>query len=746
MNLLSVADCLASDVVRVLEEERALAFRPQALYAVFRSSKEHGRFCGLSTARDIAQHPEWIFADLVEHRPLVTLPPDAPVSQALTLMDGGGDEAVAVLDEDGNFVGAVTRTSILQGLLQETTRMHALLEKDRQQLAVWSRRLTELYEASRTLLDVLSHSSVERDLLQTGIEALAHLLQARYGALGIVDERGRLLDFVHTGVSSEEAARIGRYPEGKGLLGVVIRENTTVRLEDLSQDPRSAGFPPGHPPMKSLLAVPIAHRDHVYGRIYLCDKRDGTPFSTEDETLALNYAHTLALALDHARELEQIRRQQQLDYLAHFDTLTGLPNRALLTDRLQQALRTAQRHPRRVAVLFIDLDDFKHVNDSLGHVVGDQLLKGVAQRMLGCMREEDTLARLGGDEFVMVLSDLRDPPDAGIVARKILTVLAAPFVVVGQEIFASASIGISLYPFDAENADALLANADSAMYHAKGLGKNNYQFFTAEMSRLARVRIQLESRLRHALERGELVLHYQPQVEVESRRIVGMEALLRWNNPELGLVSPEDFIPLAEETGLIVEIGAWVLQTACRQAREWQKAGFPVRVAVNLSARQFQQEGLTETVLQILRQNGLAPSSLELEITETVLMQNTGDVMDVLDRLSREGVRFSMDDFGTGYSSLSYLKKFPIHVLKIDRSFVRDIPNDANDVAIVSAILAMSSRLNLEVVAEGIETAEQLEILRERSCQYGQGYYFSRPVPPAEATALLKGEQEGCRE
>lgn len=739
MNSLRIVDCLASDVIRVLEEERALENKPIALYAVFRSSREHGRFCGLCTTRDIAQHPDWIFADLVEHRPIVALPPDAVVSQALTLMEEQQTEAVAVLADRGDFLGAVTRTSILQGLLQESARMHALLEKDRQQLEAWSRRLAELYEASRTLLEVLSHSSLERDLLQTGIDALARLLQARYGALGLVDEDGRLVDFVYTGLSREEAARIGCLPQGKGLLGVVIRENTTIRLEDLTQDPRYAGFPPGHPMMKSLLAVPISHLEHVYGRIYLCDKRDGTPFSAEDETLALNYAHTLALALDHAREMEQIRQQQkELDYLAHFDTLTGLPNRALLIDRMQQALRVAKRHRQKVAVLFIDLDDFKHVNDSLGHATGDRLLTAVAQRLLGCVRAEDTLARLGGDEFVVVLPELRDLQDAAIVAQKILMALEAPFAVEGHELFSRASIGISLYPTDADSADALLANADVAMYHAKRLGKNNYQFFASEMARLAHKRLQLESRLCRALERGELVLHYQPQVELESRRIVGMEALLRWNNPELGWVLPGDFIPLAEEIGLIVEIGAFVLQTALSQAKAWQEAGFPIRMAVNLSARQFQQNGLVETVLASLRQNGLAPSVLELEITETVLLQDTGNVLDVLTRLSSEGVRFSMDDFGTGYSSLSYLKKFPIGVLKIDRSFVRDIPNDENDVAIVSAILAMASQLNLETVAEGIETAEQLETLRERGCRYGQGYFFSQPLSSAETTALLQ--------
>lgn len=735
---LMVGDCLASNVVRVLEEERALHHRPEALYAVFRESTAHGRFCGMATAHDVALHPEWIFADLTEHRSPLALPSDARLEQALALMDEHGGEVVAVLDADGGFLGAVSRTSILHALLQETGRMNALVEEDRQQLAAWSQRLSSLYEASTTLLKVLAHTVIETDLLQAGIEALASLLQARYGAVGILDEAGGLKDFVHTGISPEMVARIGRYPEGKGLLGTVIRDNTAIRLDDMAQDPRSAGFPPGHPPMKSLLAVPVSHLGHVYGRIYLSDKSDGVPFSADDETLAMSFAHTLALALDNAREMQQIRhQQQQLDYMAHFDALTRLPNRELLTDRILQALAQAQRHQHRVAVLFIDLDNFKHVNDSLGHATGDLLLKGVAQRMLEELREGDTLARLGGDEFVILLPDIHDVQDAAIVAQKILTVLETPFDLQPHEVYAGASIGISIFPADADGMDALLANADTAMYHAKSLGKNNYQFFAAEMMRRTQGHLRRERCLRHALEKNELQLHYQPQVEIGSQRIIGMEALLRWNSPELGQVPPLDFIPLAEDTGLIVPIGAWVLHTACTQAKNWLDAGLQVRVAVNLSARQFQREALTEAVMQALQKSGLPPNFLELEITESILMENVEAAIATLKQLSSLGVRFSMDDFGTGYSSLSYLQHLPIDVLKIDQSFVRDIPASANNAAIVSAIIAMAAQLNLEIVAEGVETGEQLEFMRARCCQCVQGYYFSRPVAAVEATALL---------
>lgn len=735
---LLVGDCLAPDVVRVLEEERSLHHRPEALYAVFQESTQHGRFCGMATAHDVALHPEWIFADLTEHRSSLIVSPDADLERVLAMMEAHRGEAVAVVDESGGFLGAVTHASILHALLQETRRMHAMVEEDRQQLAAWSQRLSDLYAASTALLKVLAHTVIEADLLQAGIEALASLLQARYGAVGILDESGGLRDFVHTGISPEVAAHIGRYPEGKGLLGAVIRDNTAIRLDDMRQDPRSVGFPPGHPPMKSLLAVPVSHLGHVYGRIYLSDKLDGAPFSADDETLAMSFAHTLALALDNAREMQQIRhQQQQLDYMAHFDALTGLPNRGLLTDRTLQALAQAQRHQRRVAVLFIDLDNFKHVNDSLGHSLGDLLLKGAAQRMLGELREGDTLARLGGDEFVVLLPDIDEVQDAAIVAQKTLSTLEAPFDLQQHEVYVGASIGISIFPADADGLDALLANADTAMYHAKSLGKNNYQFFAAEMMRRTQEHLKRERLLRRALENNELRLYYQPQVEIGSRKIVGMEALLRWDSPELGLISPADFIPLAEDTGLIVPIGAWVLQVACAQAKSWLDTGLRTRVAVNLSARQFQREALAETVMQALRQSGLPPDLLELEITESILMENVETAIATLKQLSQLGVRFSMDDFGTGYSSLSYLQRFPIDVLKIDQSFVRDIPGNANDAAIVSAIIAMASQLGLEIVAEGVETGEQLDFMQDRSCHCVQGYYFSRPIPPDDATKLL---------
>jgi diguanylate cyclase (GGDEF)-like protein len=735
---LTVGRCLAPGTLRVLDEERPPAAGRGRLYAVFTGSTETGPYRGTASAEDVARHPDWIFADLVGRRPAPTLPADAAIECALALLDEHRQDAVAVCGPGGVFQGLVTRASIQAELLAETRRMQAMLEEDRAQLVHWSARLAKVNDASRRLLGVLARGGIDADVLQAGIGSLAGLIGARYGAIGMVDDAGRLQRFLYTGLSDEEAARIERYPQGAGLLGAVVRENATLRLDDLSQDPRSAGFPPGHPPMKSLLAVPVAHNGQVYGRIYLTDREDGQPFDTDDETLVLGFAHTLALALDNAREAERIREQQhELDRLAHFDTLTGLPNRVLLGDRMRLALAQTRHHDYRVACLFIDLDDFKHVNDSLGHAAGDLLLRRVAERIRMTLREGDTLARLGGDEFVVLLPDLRDAHDSARVARKILAALDEPFDLGPQEVYAGASIGISLYPVDASDQEGLLANADAAMYQAKSAGKRAFQYFAREMAERAHAHVRAESGLRRALRQGEFGLHYQPQIEIASGRIVGMEALLRWHDPQRGLVSPASFIALAEDTGLIVPIGAWVLHTACRQARRWMDAGTAVRVGVNLSARQFRRSGLLDTVRDALTESGLPPALLEVEITENLLMQNVEGARDTLQQLGELGVRVAMDDFGTGYSSLSYLKRFPVDVLKIDRSFVHDVTADPGDAAIVSAIVAMAVQLGIEIVAEGVETAEQLEFLRVRHCQYAQGYLVGRPVEAEEASALL---------
>ena len=429
----------------------------------------------------------------------------------------------------------------------------------------------------------------------------------------------------------------------------------------------------------------------------------------------------------------------QLHHLALHDTLTRLPNRSLLEDRIAHAITSSERSGKHFALMFIDLDRFKTINDSLGHHYGDKLLQCVATRLTDCLRAEDTVARLGGDEFVVLLSDIAAPTAAASVALKLLDTLAQPMDIEGQQQSISGSIGISIYPEDGTTLRELMSNADSAMYHAKKVGRGNHQFFAPEMNAAAGARLELEQALRLALERKEFELHYQPKVDVASGNVVAMEALVRWRSPTRGLVPPNDFIGVAEEIGLIIPLGAWVLRAACEQNQAWQDAGLAqLRVAVNLSAYQFRQKDLPEFVASVLRDTGMAGTWLELEVTESVVMHNPQEAIRILEQLSAQGIHISVDDFGTGYSSLSYLKQFRLDTLKIDRSFVRDINSDADDAAIVRSVIALAHSLRLQVIAEGVETAEQLEYLRALGCDQYQGYLRSKPVPAAEFEAMLR--------
>jgi diguanylate cyclase (GGDEF)-like protein/PAS domain S-box-containing protein len=436
---------------------------------------------------------------------------------------------------------------------------------------------------------------------------------------------------------------------------------------------------------------------------------------------------------------QQRRAAEQLHYLAHRDALTDLPNRTLLHDRLSQALVQAHRAQTFVALMFLDLDRFKAVNDTLGHVVGDLLIRAVAERLLKCVRETDTVARFGGDEFTILLTNVAQAQDAALVARKILEALSHPFHLGGPELFVTTSIGITIYPTDDESVDGLFKNADAAMYRAKEQGRNTYHFYTGELNTKSLDRLTLENDLRHALARNEFVAHYQPQIDLTTGRISGTEALLRWRHPSLGLVSPNRFIPIAEDTGLIGPIGEWILRAACTQSQAWQTAGLaPIRMSVNLSGRQLEDPRFIDTVGRVLRETGLRPDTLDLELTESVIMRNAQSTISTLQDLNRIGVRFSIDDFGTGYSSLSYLKRFPVHVLKIDPSFVRDVTTDPADAAIVQAIIALAHALHLKVIAEGVERPEQLAWLRANGCDEMQGHLFSRAVPADVCTQFLQ--------
>jgi diguanylate cyclase (GGDEF)-like protein len=438
---------------------------------------------------------------------------------------------------------------------------------------------------------------------------------------------------------------------------------------------------------------------------------------------------------------ERKATEATITHLAHYDALTDLPNRRLVQDRIQQTVVWARRSGAQFAVMFLDLDKFKTINDTLGHDVGDQLLQMVAHRLTECLRAEDTVGRQGGDEFIVLLASLSAAEDAALVAQKILATLSAPFVINGQDLRTGASIGIAVYPQDGGDVETLLKNSDTAMYHAKEAGRSNCQFFTQAMNAAAAERLLLESSLRQAIERHELLLHYQPLVNIADGNIVATEALVRWNHPELGLVSPARFIPIAEDSGLIIPLGEWVLSQACHQLKQWREQGIALqRMVVNLSPRQFRQKHLVENFSRVLSETGVDPHWLGLEITETVIMENPELSIGILDELKALGIELSLDDFGTGYSSLGYLKRFPIDKLKIDQSFVHDITTDADDAAMVAAIIVMAHQLNIRVVAEGVETEAQLAFLREQGCDEYQGYYFSRPL---SADTLCSGFLSG---
>jgi diguanylate cyclase (GGDEF)-like protein/PAS domain S-box-containing protein len=492
-----------------------------------------------------------------------------------------------------------------------------------------------------------------------------------------------------------------------------------------------------------LAALRTLLREQKEGRVTLRNyHKDGTLFYNELHIAPVRSAkghvtHYVGVLNDIS---ETKRYQQELEHHVNHDALTGLANRHLLQDRLQQALFRASRRDLRCAVMFLDLDHFKLVNDGLGHHIGDALLKSVAAELLTILRPEDTVARFGGDEFVLVASEVHDLAAVTDIAERIVCRLSMPMLIGDQEITVSASVGIAMYPEDGQSVDELLKNADAAMYHAKQGGRNTFSFYSREMNVSISTQFALKNKLAKAVEQGELVLHYQPQAAAKTMELVGIEALLRWEHPELGRVGPERFIPLAEETGLIVPVGEWVLQTACHFAAELRKEGTEFgRIAVNLSARQLHQANLAQMIEAALRVSGLPPDCLELEITESMMMGNTEKVLRILSELKEMGVRLAVDDFGTGYSSLGYLRRFPIDRLKIDRTFIDDVPASQHDCTITKAIVSLAHNLNLNVIAEGVETQAQLAFLAENDCDEIQGYFLSKPLDEDTLRTFVHG-------
>ena len=624
--------------------------------------------------------------------------------------------------QEGFFASHASRALgvlVLGTLLSTTLALYIQfqIERSRGITVLVERRTAELLEANR----LLQEDNEARRRAEQALRMRERAIEASNNAVVITSARPPFFPIEYVNPAFERIT--GFKPED------VIGKSCNILW---GQDSEQSG-------MHEILQSGMEQREgHATMRNY---RKDGTPFWCEifiapvkDDAGRVD--HFVAIQYDIT---ETRRYQEELETLANRDNLTGLANRNLLNDRLNQALLHAANHQLPLWVAYLDLDRFKFVNDTVGHRVGDRLLRQIARRLEAGLRNSDTIARVGADEFILVLQERADELAVADELQRLLDAIARPLADEDHEFFLSASIGVAAYPNDGNDPETLIKHADIAMYRAKETGRNNAQFFTAAMNQRALERLRIESDLRNALERQELLLHYQPQVDLQTGRVVGVEALLRWEHRELGMVPPGRFIALAEETGLIVPIGAWVLRTACAQAKAWQQEGFaPLRMAVNLSARQFVQKDLVESIAATLVETGLDAACLEIELTESLVMTDVERAIGVLRSLKSLGVKLSIDDFGTGYSSLSYLTRFPIDVLKIDQSFVRDITLDAEDAAIAAAIISLAHSLKLQVIAEGVETEAQLTFLRRHRCDQMQGYYFSRPVPPAELLRMLK--------
>jgi len=628
------------------------------------------------------------------------------------------DRGQVILDATGRAVRMIGAMADISSRKQAEERIH--------NQALRQRLIAEFGQQAFASSDV-------DDVLSRAVELVTVALNADYCTVLELDESAKqLLIKAGSGWPSETMARRTVAIRPGGRLEFVLSRREPLIIEDLAKDERFSESPLVRMGVRSGIQVPIFGTAGTFG-ILSAHARAANHFGVDDASFLQSVANILAVAI------ERRSAEQRLERLAQFDSLTGLPNRHLFYDRLLKTLAHARRSGQPMAVLFIDLDRFKLVNDTQGHSAGDKLLREAAERLSQCVRSGDTVGRFGGDEFGAIVSDLAKPGDAGVVAQKVLDALARPFKLDPHDTYVSASIGITLFPADGDNPEALVMNADTAMYRAKEQGRNTYQYFTREMNERALARVHMEAALRRAIDQQEFLLHYQPKVALESRLICGFEALLRWRHPEKGLVLPGEFVSVLEDTGLIVPVGERVLREVCAQIQAWQRSGLAVLpVTVNLSARQFQQKDFESIVRHVLREAGIDPSLVQFELTESLLMSDPQGAARTLRGLKDSGVKISVDDFGTGYSSLAYLKRFPIDALKIDHSFIRDITTDPEDAMITLAIIGLAHSLRLKVVAEGVETQEQLELLAANGCDEIQGYYFSIPTTAEECERMLK--------
>jgi diguanylate cyclase (GGDEF)-like protein/PAS domain S-box-containing protein len=609
---------------------------------------------------------------------------------------------------------------------------------------ITERKLADaLRDGQAQILQMIAMSAPLEDVLDRLVRLIESQLTGISGAILLVDEDGTRLrlgaapNLPESYVNAVDGAPIG---PNAGPSGAAAYRREPVIVAEARTDPLWADYQDlaaAHG-LRSCWSTPIlSHDGGVRGVFAMYSKEAREPSPVEMRLIDIA-THMAGIAIERKRAEDRIR------FMANHDALTGLPNRALLNDRLSQALLYAQRYDRWVTVAFVDLDNFKNINDSLGHNAGDELLKAVAKRMVACLRATDTVVRIGGDEFVILLFD--QPKSAEIISatvRKIAAAIAEPICLEGHDLRVTSSFGVANYPDDGTDAEALLASADAAMYRAKEMGRDNFQFYTPELNARVHEKFLLQEELRRAVARREFALVYQPQVDLRTGRVFAVEALIRWKHPTLGLLSPIKFIPMAEETGLIVPIGDWVLHEACRQNKAWQDAGLPsMTVCVNVSARQFRDKSLISRVVSALRDSGLEAKYLELEMTESMIMLDVELAVATMKGLQELGVHLSIDDFGTGYSSLSALKNFPVSRLKIDKTFINDVTTNENDTAVASAVISLGQKLNLRVIAEGVETDDQLAFLRANNCDEMQGYHFSRPIPAQEIEELLKARAQ----